>query len=76
MKGLIEQVKSGQTRALFFENMSNPNIIRQMADESGAVVGPTLYADALSGQDGPASTYQKMFQYNVTELVKGMRQNR
>lgn len=76
IRNLVEQVKSGKTRALFFENMSNPNVIKQIADESGAVVGPALYADALSAEDGPANTYQKMFKYNVTELVKGMQQNR
>jgi zinc/manganese transport system substrate-binding protein len=75
MKQLIQQIKSGKTRALFFENMSNPNVIQQLATEAGAVVGPALYADALSPADGPAPTYQKMFQYNVTEMVKGMKQN-
>jgi zinc/manganese transport system substrate-binding protein len=75
MKQLIQQIKSGKTRALFFENMSNPNVIKQLATETGAVVGPALYADALSPADGPAPTYQKMFQYNVTEMVKGMNQN-
>jgi zinc/manganese transport system substrate-binding protein len=75
MKQLIQQIKSGKTRALFFENMSNPNVIQQLATEAGAVVGPALYADALSPADGPAPTYQKMFQYNVTEMVKGMNQN-
>jgi zinc/manganese transport system substrate-binding protein len=75
MKQLIQQIKSGKTRALFFENMSNPNVIKQLATEAGAVVGPALYADALSAADGPAPTYQAMFKYNVTELVKGMQQN-
>jgi zinc/manganese transport system substrate-binding protein len=76
IKTLVKQVKSGQTRALFFETMSNPNVIQQLATEADAVVGPALYADALSPADGPAPTYQKMFEYNVTELVKGMKQNK
>jgi zinc/manganese transport system substrate-binding protein len=75
IKTLVEQMKSGKTRALFFETMSNPNVIQQLATEADAIVGPALYADALSPAHGPAPTYQKMFQYNVTELVKGMKQN-
>jgi zinc/manganese transport system substrate-binding protein len=75
MKQLVQQIKSGKTRALFFETMSNPNVIQQLATEAGAVVGPALYADALSGDAGNAPTYQAMFQYNVTEMVKGMNQN-
>ncbi len=75
MKQLIQQIKSGKTRALFFENMSNPNVIKQLATEAGAVVGPALYADALSSAAGNAPTYQAMFKYNVTALVKAMQQN-
>ena len=75
LRALVEQLKSGKTRAVFLENMSNPNVIRQLAVESGVTVGPALYADALSAANGPAATYQTMFRYNVTELVKAMRQN-
>jgi zinc/manganese transport system substrate-binding protein len=75
MKNLVKQVKSGKTRALFLESMGNPNIIKQLAAETGAVVGPALYTDALSTENGPAATYQKMMQYNVRALVKAMQQN-
>jgi zinc/manganese transport system substrate-binding protein len=75
MKNLIQQIQSGKTRALFLESMGNPNIIKQLAAETGAVVGPALYTDALSTENGPAATYQKMMQYNVTALVKAMQQN-
>jgi zinc/manganese transport system substrate-binding protein len=76
LKHLVKQINSGKTRALFFENMSNPNVIKQLAKETGAVVGSSLYADALSSQDGNAATYQAMFKYNVTALVKAMQQNK
>ena len=75
MKHLIQQIQSGKTRALFLESMGNPNIIKQLAAETGAVVGPALYTDALSTEGGPAATYQAMIKYNVTELVKAMQQN-
>lgn len=75
MKQLIAQIKSGKTRAIFFENMSNPNIIKQLATEAQAVVGAPLYADALSDENGKAPTYQAMFKHNVTELVQAMQRN-
>lgn len=72
---LIRQIRDSHIRALFLENMTNPALIRQLADETGIRMGPTLYADALSSADGPAASYQAMFQYNVDVLVAGMKDN-
>ena len=43
-------------------------MIEQIANETGAVVGGTLYSDALSEKDGPASTYLKMFRHNAVTI--------
>lgn len=72
---LIREVREHRIKALFVENMTNPGLIDQIAKESGAVVGPRLYTDALSGPDGPAPTYEKMMRHNVTALVAGMLKN-
>jgi len=72
---LIRLVREQKIRALFVENMSNPGLIDQIARESGAVVGPRLYSDALSGPGGPAPTYEAMMRHNVTALVAGMMKN-
>lgn len=72
---LIREVRDQRIKALFVENMTNPGLIDQIARESGAVVGPRLYTDALSGPDGPAPTYEKMMRHNVTALVAGMLKN-
>lgn len=72
---LIREVREQRIKALFVENMTNPRLIDQIARESGAVVGPRLYTDALSGPDGPAPTYEKMMRHNVTALVAGMLKN-
>ena len=72
---LIREVREQRIKALFVENMTNPGLIDQIARESGAVVGPRLYTDALSGPDGPAPTYEKMMRHNVTVLVAGMLKN-
>ena len=72
---LIRQVRDQGIKALFVENMTNPGLIDQIARESGGVVGPRLYSDALSGPNGPAPTYEKMIRHNVTALVAGMLKN-
>ncbi|KAF0102636.1 MAG: zinc/manganese transport system substrate-binding protein [Rhodospirillaceae bacterium] len=72
---LIREVREQRIKALFVENMTNPGLIDQIAKESGGVVGPRLYTDALSGPDGPAPTYEKMMRHNVTALVAGMLKN-
>lgn len=72
---LIREVREQRIKALFVENMTNPGLIDQIARESGGVVGPRLYTDALSGPDGPAPTYEKMMRHNVTALVAGMLKN-
>ena len=72
---LIRQVREQKIKALFVENMTNPGMVEQIARESGAVVGPRLYSDALSKPDGPAPTYEAMMRHNVTALVAGMLKN-
>ena len=46
---LIRQVREQKIKALFIENMTNPGLVDEIARDSGAIVGPRLYSDALSG---------------------------
>ena len=48
--------------------MSDPRLIEQIAQETGATVGGELYADALSEPNQPAATYVDMFRHNVELL--------
>ncbi|WEX90092.1 zinc ABC transporter substrate-binding protein AztC [Sinorhizobium garamanticum] len=66
---LVDQVKEDKASAIFVENITNPRLVEQIASETGLTVGGTLYSDALSGPDGPASTYLDMFRSNV-ETIK------
>jgi len=72
---LIDQIKREHIKAVFIENATDPRLVQQVAKASGAQMGGELYAEALSTADGPASTYAKMFQYNISSLVAGMKQN-
>ena len=72
---LVAQIKRDRIKAVFIENMTNPRIAKMLARETGAVLGGTVYSDALSAPGGPADTYLGMFRHNVTLFVAAMRVN-
>ncbi len=55
---------------IFVENVTNPKLVRQIARETGAVVGGTLYSDALAPEGQPAGTYLGMFSWNAGRLIR------
>lgn len=66
---LIAQIREMEVAALFVENISNPALVQQIASETGIEIGGRLFSDALSAKGGPATSYLKMFQHNLGELV-------
>ncbi|AKT30615.1 metal ABC transporter substrate-binding protein [Pseudomonas syringae pv. actinidiae] len=72
---LIRQIKAEHVSAYFFENSSDPRLVKQIAEASGAQPGGELYVESLSPADGPAATYAKMFRYNVDTLTAAMKRN-
>jgi zinc/manganese transport system substrate-binding protein len=72
---LIDQIRKEGIKAVFLENANDPRLIEQIARETGARLGGTLYPEALSAADGPATSYVKMIRYNVSLLKAGMLTN-
>ncbi len=72
---LIRQMRQQKIKALFFENMSNPKLLQQIANETGVTPGGKLYADALSKADGNAPTYLRMMRFNVEQILAGLKKN-
>ncbi|MEM7188543.1 MAG: metal ABC transporter substrate-binding protein [Pseudomonadota bacterium] len=66
---LIRQIRKQNIKAVFMENISDSRLLEQIANETGAGIGGSLYSDALSGPDGPAGTYLDMMRHNTTALV-------
>jgi len=62
---LIRQIRAERVPALFIENISDSRLLEQIARETDAVIGGTLYSDALSDPDGPAGSYLDMIRHNV-----------
>jgi len=70
--GLITQIKSEKIPAVFLENISDPRLIRQIASESGAAMGGTLYSDSLTDADGEAPTYIELMEHNIKTIVSAL----
>lgn len=69
---IIRQVRSEHVPAVFMENITDHRLLDQIARETGAKIGGTLYTDALSPPDGPAPTYLDMFKNNVGALTSAL----
>jgi len=69
---IIRQIKAEHIPAVFIENITDHRLLDQIARETGAKIGGTLYSDALSGADGPAATYLDMFKHNVGALTAAL----
>jgi zinc/manganese transport system substrate-binding protein len=65
---IITQIKKQKIPAVFLENVSDPRLLKQIADETGAKVGGTLYSDALTDEKGDAPTYIDMMRHNIRTL--------
>ena len=70
---LIDQIHTLGVQALFIENINNPMLLQQISSETGVRIGGRLYSDALSEQDGPASTYLAMMRHNLETLTHALK---
>ena len=70
--GIITQIKTAKIPAVFLENISDPRLIRQIATETGARIGGTLYSDSLTGEKGDAPTYIDMVRHNIKALTSAL----
>ena len=69
---LITQIREESISAVFIESITDNRMMQQIANETGATIGGTLYSDALSAQSGPASTYLDMMRHNATTLFDAL----
>jgi zinc/manganese transport system substrate-binding protein len=69
---LIKQMRTEGISAVFVENISDPRLIKQIANETGAKVGGKLYPGALSKADGPAATYLNLIRHNAESIAAAL----
>ena len=72
MAQLIDQIKSSSASAIFLDEVENPALAQQIADETGVKIVEDLHVELLT--DGaPAGTYIDMMKYNVTQIVNALK---
>jgi zinc/manganese transport system substrate-binding protein len=69
---IIAQIKNQNIPALFLENIIDPRLLQEIANETGAKIVATLYSDALSGANGPAASYIELMRNNVHQIAKAL----
>lgn len=70
---LVETVRATGARAIFPENIENADVVNQIAQEAGVVVGAPLCSDALTAADGPCPTYLQMLLYNIDSIISALK---
>ncbi|MEX0590643.1 MAG: metal ABC transporter substrate-binding protein [Xanthobacteraceae bacterium] len=69
---IIRQIRAQKIPAVFLENVSDPRLVKRIADETGAKIGGTLFSDALSDAKGPAATYIDMMRHNLRQFAAAL----
>jgi zinc/manganese transport system substrate-binding protein len=69
---IIRQIKKEKIPAVFPENISDPRPMGQIASETGAAIGGTLYSDSLTKENGEAPNYIEMIRHNVRTITSAL----
>ena len=57
---------------MFLENVTDPRLMQQIAQETGAKIGGKLYSDALTEEKGDAPTYIELIRHNLKQLADAL----
>ena len=69
---IVTQIKAQHIPAVFLENIADPRLMQQIASETGARIGGTLYSDSLTDAHGEAPTYVELIRRNVQTIVNAL----
>jgi zinc/manganese transport system substrate-binding protein len=69
---MTDQIRRDHVKALFLDSITDPRAMERISKETGAVIGGTIYGDALSKYDGEAPTYIEMIRQDISMLKAGM----
>lgn len=69
---VIALIEEAGVPAVFIESTVNPKLIRQIAADTRARIGGSLYSDSLGDELSPAPTYLDMIRYNTRVIVRGL----
>jgi ABC-type Zn uptake system ZnuABC Zn-binding protein ZnuA len=70
VRNVIDQVRANSYPVVFCESTVNAKAMQQVAQETGARFGGTLYVDSLTAANGDAPTYLDMLAFNVNAVTQ------
>jgi manganese/iron transport system substrate-binding protein len=71
IRRVIDQVRRAKVPVVFCESTVSDKPMRQVARETKARFGGTLYVDSLTPDTGPAPTFLRLLRYNADTILKG-----
>jgi zinc/manganese transport system substrate-binding protein len=71
---LVDTIKASSVPAIFVENITNTELVKQVASSAGVMVAPALYTDALGEEGSEGASYLEMMRYNVDMIVTALTQ--
>lgn len=69
---VVDSIRQSGTRAVFVETTINPKQIREIARETGIVIGGELYSDSMGPPGSAGETYIGMMRENVLMIVTAL----
>lgn len=70
---LVDRLRTQRVPAVFFETVSNPKLVRQLAADAGVELAAELYTDSLGAPGSGAETYLGMMRTNVLRIAEALR---
>lgn len=70
---VVQSIKASGAPALFVETTINPKQIREIAKETGVVIGGELYSDSMGEEGTAGETYIGMMRENVILIVNALK---
>ena len=71
VRAVIDLVRKNKVPVVFAESTISDKPARQVARETGAKFGGSLYVDSLSDPSGPVPTYLRLLEVTVDTIAKG-----
>lgn len=70
---VVESIRRSGTKAIFVETTVNPKQVREIATETGIVIGGELYSDSMGPAGSAGETYIGMMRENVLMIVEALK---
>lgn len=69
---VIQTIRGSGVGAIFVETSINPQMMRQLAMETGVEIGGSLYSDSMGSAESAGESYIGMMRENVLKIVAGL----